>query len=174
MTLRLLDLAEVWLLEAKVKINEGLKAVNTAFDALTVLIGYGGNAYLEGTFTPALAFGGAAVGITYTSRSGVYTRVGRLVHIEIAVLLSSKGSSVGAAVISGLPLTVAQTTSVGGIQASALTAGVGDTALMAIFNGAATTVSLQDIGAGNAANLTDVDFTNTTLLRLDSVYRTSA
>jgi hypothetical protein len=174
MTLRLLDLAEAWLLDAKVKINEGLKAISEAVDALSVLIAYGTNAYVEGNFTPVVTFGGGSTGITYTAQSGVYTRVGRLVHVEIVILLSSKGSSTGAAVITGLPLTVAQSTAAAGIQASALTAGVGDTYLMAVFNGAATTITLQDIAAGLAASITDVDFTNTTLLRIGGVYRTSA
>jgi hypothetical protein len=63
------------------------------------------NYYDEGTFTPVLAFGGASVGITYTTQSGKYTRVGNMVCYEITIILSSKGSSVGGARISGLPFT---------------------------------------------------------------------
>jgi hypothetical protein len=171
MSLRLLDLAEQWLLDAKVKINEGLKAVGTAVDALTTLIAYGTNAYVEGTFTPAVTFGGGNTGITYTTQSGFYTRIGRMVHVELTVLLSAKGSSTGAAVITGLPLAVAATCA-GHYQMSAMTAGVGDTYLQGAFTG--TQFNLQDISGGSAAQITDVDFSATTLIRINGVYRTSA
>src|SRR5262245_45536848 len=92
--------------------------INKAFQYLTNLSGsisadFVGKAalqtYVEGTFTPALTFGGASVGITYATQSGFYTRIGRLVHIEIAIMLTSVGSSTGNAVITGLPFTVAAT-----------------------------------------------------------------
>jgi hypothetical protein len=133
----------------------------------------GEQTYVEGTFTPALAFGGGTTGITYTSQSGTYTRIGRLVHVEILLLLSAKGSSTGSATITGLPLTIANTAPAS-IQISGMTAGVGDTLVQTLFSGGGTTMALQDISSGNAASLTDVDFTNTSLLRICGVYRTSA
>jgi hypothetical protein len=62
--------------------------------------------YEEGTWTPVLAFGGASVGITYAARGGTYTKIGRLVTGRFVIVLSSKGSSTGAATIEGLPFTV--------------------------------------------------------------------
>jgi hypothetical protein len=59
--------------------------------------------YEEGTFTPAVAFGGASVGVTYAARSGRYTKVGRMVVVEIKVSLSSKGSSTGVVTVTALP-----------------------------------------------------------------------
>lgn len=59
--------------------------------------------YEEGTWTPAIAFGGGATGITYTSQSGKYTKIGDTVYIRCAITLSNKGSSVGAATVTGLP-----------------------------------------------------------------------
>jgi hypothetical protein len=190
----------VWGKEAQVIINSALKFIRDASSTEDGLTRYATNAealtasltnvalvpanfsgraalqtYVEGTFTPVLAFGGASVGITYTAQSGVYTRIGRLVHVEIVILLSSKGSSTGSATITGLPLTVAQS-SAAQLQVNTMTAGVGDTFLQAAFTGAATTIALQDItaGAGTLAFLTDVDFANTSLVRVTGVYRTSA
>ena len=63
--------------------------------------------YEEGTWTPDLQFGAAKVGITYTNRSGTYTKIGRLVALNFSFLLSAKGSSTGNARTYGLPFTVA-------------------------------------------------------------------
>jgi len=60
--------------------------------------------YEEGTWTPTLTFGGGSTGITYSSeRGGAYTRIGRLVYINLRLTLTSKGSSTGDAKITGLP-----------------------------------------------------------------------
>lgn len=61
---------------------------------------------LMGQWTPALTFGGASTGITYTTQHGLYTRVGDLVFLECDIRLSSKGSATGNAVITGLPFPV--------------------------------------------------------------------
>lgn len=62
--------------------------------------------YEEGTWTVDLQFGAAKVGITYTNRSGTYTKIGRVVTVSLNFLLSSKGASVGNAKAYGLPFTV--------------------------------------------------------------------
>lgn len=62
--------------------------------------------YEEGTWTPVLNFGGGTTGITYTSRVGYYTKIGRVVYIHFDILLSNKGSSTGNGDILGLPFTV--------------------------------------------------------------------
>jgi hypothetical protein len=59
--------------------------------------------YKEGTFTPVLEFGGAASGIAYSSQVGNYTKIGNRVFAYIYIMLTSNGSSSGAATISGLP-----------------------------------------------------------------------
>jgi hypothetical protein len=61
--------------------------------------------YEEGTWTPTISFGGASVGVTYDAQVGRYTKVGRVVTIQVAVALSNKGSSTGNATIGGLPFT---------------------------------------------------------------------
>lgn len=61
--------------------------------------------YEEGTFVPSLLFGGGNTGMTYTGacRYGKYTRIGNTVHFSIDIHLASKGSSTGAATVSGIP-----------------------------------------------------------------------
>jgi hypothetical protein len=64
------------------------------------------NDYEEGAWTPSILFGGAGVGITYTSQTGRYTKVGRQVSVEGRIDLSSKGSSSGVMTLNGLPFTI--------------------------------------------------------------------
>lgn len=63
------------------------------------------NDYEEGTFTPAV--GGTSVdgSAIYTSANGLYTKVGRLVNVQILIEWSS-GIGVGDLLVSGLPFTV--------------------------------------------------------------------
>jgi hypothetical protein len=53
------------------------------------------NWYEEGTFTPALSFGGGTTGITYSVQAGSYTRIGNRVLLTVNIILTSKGSSTG-------------------------------------------------------------------------------
>ena len=63
--------------------------------------------YEEGTWTPELRFGGSSSGITYTHRSGSYTKVGRVVTVNWAFALSDKGSQAGHAEVHGIPFNAA-------------------------------------------------------------------
>ena len=72
-------------------------AQNASADANTL------DDYEEGTFTPGVAFGGASVGITYSGRSGIYTKIGRNVYYTFGIALTSKGSSTGTVTITGFP-----------------------------------------------------------------------
>jgi hypothetical protein len=62
--------------------------------------------YEEGTWTPTIEFGGASVGVSYSTNVGTYTKVGNLVKASCYVQMSSKGTSGGAARIQGLPFSV--------------------------------------------------------------------
>ena len=63
------------------------------------------NDYEVGTWTPTIDFGGNAVGVTYQSAVGTYVKVGKVVHIQAYVYLSSKGSSTGIMRFRSLPFT---------------------------------------------------------------------
>jgi hypothetical protein len=61
--------------------------------------------FADETFTPQLAFGGASVGITYSTQVGRYKKIGSRVFFQIRLVVTSKGSSTGDATITGLPFT---------------------------------------------------------------------
>ena len=62
--------------------------------------------YEEGTFTPSFSQG--ASGVTYSTQSGHYVKVGKLVHIAIYLdAASTSGTTSDVVVISGLPFATA-------------------------------------------------------------------
>jgi hypothetical protein len=62
--------------------------------------------YEEGTFTPT-AYGGTTAGTTtYTNQFGYYTKVGRMVNVNMLVSWSAM-TGTGSLTIGGLPLTIA-------------------------------------------------------------------
>lgn len=134
--------------------------------------------YEEGSFTPTIAFGGASVGITYSTQVGRYIKIGRYVAIFGRIALSNKGSSTGNATIESLPF---QSENV--ISASAPIKfhvwGDLNTALVELIgaiNNNAQAISL--LGASAAAttlgNITDTMLTNTTDLSFGGFYFASA
>ncbi len=64
------------------------------------------NIYAQNSWTPVLTFGGGTTGITYTYQHGWYVDIANICFFWGAMELSSKGSSVGNAVITGLPHTI--------------------------------------------------------------------
>jgi len=63
-----------------------------------------------GSWTPAIKFGGANVGITYYAAVGTYIRIGigsvYFVIATFSISVSNKGSSTGVATLDGLPYAV--------------------------------------------------------------------
>lgn len=59
--------------------------------------------YREGSWVPDLTFNGGKVGLTYSSRAGYYTKVGRNVHCWGSIVLNGKGTSTGNLQLEGLP-----------------------------------------------------------------------
>lgn len=124
--------------------------------------------YEEGTFTPGIEFGGAAVGMGFSARAGSYTKVGRHVFGGLIMILSAKGSSTGNATLTGLPFSNGQTTSANAVFA-AMTSGVGDTMLsIALFNSTAFNPYKQ--AAGSISQLTHADFGNSSQIYLGFQY----
>jgi len=64
------------------------------------------DAYEEGTWTPNLTGDGGGSGQIYVSQTGTYTKVGRVVTVGFYILLNTKGTITGNAIISNLPFTV--------------------------------------------------------------------
>ena len=60
--------------------------------------------YEEGTFTPGITFGGAAVSMTFSLRDARYLKIGKTVVAWGYLGFTAKGSSTGAALLTGLPI----------------------------------------------------------------------
>ena len=112
--------------------------------------------YEEGSFTPTISFGGASVGITYASQLGFYTKIGNRVIFDISIELTSKGTSTGNALISGLPFSILDRYTSVSLQFNRIT-------FANVFQGRVvyntSTIELTEVTeAGVRTFLTDADF----------------
>jgi hypothetical protein len=121
-----------------------------------------------GTWTPTLSFGGSSTGITYTTRQGSYSRTGNVVIADLDIVLSSKGSATGSAVISGLPFNSLHrgTAPVNMVNMSGLTSSVYGVTIEATGN-----IFLDYAVAAGDSTLADTNFTNTSTLHFTVTYR---
>jgi hypothetical protein len=149
-----------------VRENGSFVLVRDASSSRWRLIG-GAVTYEEGTWTPALKFGGASTGLTYSTQTGTYTRVGNVVTIEGRLVLSAKGSSTGSATITGCPFTAANNPS-GLVDAAAALAGLTGAPYAVIST---TTLNLVQTAAAARTLLDDTHFTNTSDLRFSLTYQ---
>ena len=69
-----------------------------------------GNYINRTAWTPQLKFGGGTTGITYFERSGYYSRIGNVTALTMLFTLTSKGTSTGAATVTGFPLSTSIST----------------------------------------------------------------
>jgi hypothetical protein len=129
--------------------------------------------YNQGSWTPALQFGGLAVGLTYSAQIGRYIRIGKKVTVWVSLQLSALGSSTGSATIEGLPFVTANITNhrpSAWINASLVTV-TGQ--LMAINVQNTTTLTIQTLNNGAAAGATQANFTSSSALRFTFEYETA-
>lgn len=118
--------------------------------------------YEEGGWTPALKFGGNAVGMAYGTQSGSYTKIGRLLHLFAVIVLTAKGTSTGPATITGLPFSINSNAEPATIFVNTITFG-------GTMEGDAqgTAVGLYDVSeAGGLGYITNADFADTSSLRI--------
>jgi len=96
--------------------------------------------YEEGLWTPAVLFGGAAVGMVYNEQKGWYVKIGGWIWAGLRIILGNKGSSVGSATITGLPFADRDGGNVGGNfnYFGAMNAGVANMPSMYITNATIT------------------------------------
>ncbi len=149
----------------------------TATPSVTSITLGGGTAlgtFVQGTFTPAVAFGGSSTGVTYAAQTGEYTQIGNVVYYSIALILTSKGSQTGNATITGFPV------SVGGNPAMTAINYFGDITLTSLYTNMAgylastTIMSLFQAGSTQSeAYVTDAMFSNGSSLYFLGFYFTS-
>jgi len=112
-------------------------------------------------WTPVIEFGGATVGITYTVQVGNYSRIGNVLFLQGDIQLTSKGTSVGSATISGFPIGTPGIVNPLACRVSNLTF---NTIPKMRITG--TTINFEDIASGGAASLLDnSDFANNTSVK---------
>jgi hypothetical protein len=128
--------------------------------------------YEEGTWTPSVAFGGASVGVVLSVANGAtYTKIGRQVTVNGFFAITSKGSSTGAATITGLPFTIGN-----GAQfyaaASLFTESISFVnVLQGRGDNNTTTIQLFEVTVlGALTTITNADFSDTSNINLSLTY----
>lgn len=151
-----------------------LKNFQFVGDVSQLVSKYAGVTAYSDTFTPTLQFGGGSTGVTYTVRDAVFQRVGKVVTFSISINLSAKGTSTGAATISGLPVasrTAASTFQVFSIFTENVTIPAGY--VLASVASASTSIGISyAVSASGSASLTDTQFANNSNLRITGSYLT--
>jgi hypothetical protein len=126
--------------------------------------------YEEGLWTPSLLFGGASVGMTFTTQLGVYTKTGNRVFFTAYIVLSAKGSSAGSVLVGGLPFT----SKTGDISPIAMY--LNGVSFANAFQGYvgqnSTYIGLYEVTeAGSKTDLNDTDFINTSTIIMSGQYQ---
>lgn len=131
----------------------------------------------QGTFVPTLQFGGASTGITYSAngQSGLYTRIGSLIYINIFLQLTSKGQSTGNAIITGLPFPARSGIAAKGMNVTKAFTGidVGFDDMKARINAGESQIRLVEVSnvvATGLQNVTDALFANNSIMQVDGFY----
>ena len=155
----------------------GIQGVSTSNPAIatvdTSTSQMGSITYVQaGSFTPGIAFGGGATGITYTTQTGTYTQIGNVILFSIVIVLSNVGSSTGNATITGLPVACASNNQRAFIaQTQNFTYSASYINLSWVTVSGTTTFALQQFS--NLANQTqaiNTNFANNTNLRFEGFY----
>ncbi len=147
------------------------QAVKTTDTPTFVAVNLGDTAlshYKEGTWTPALSFGGGSTGITYGSRTGTYVQTGKWIYFTIQMTLTNKGSSTGTAAIT-LPTGLAGSLSIVTDNGIAHWAKYSNMSGISSPNGrpvSASSLQLQSKGSAAIGTLSNTNFTNTSSLTL--------
>ena len=165
--------------QVTLSIDSGSLSASMSFISVGAMSGYAGSSSLpliSGAWTPAFAFGGGTTGITYTTRTGTWTRIGKMVHITGLLQLSNKGSSTGSATITGLPFTSITSTNilwVLGHRTDLVDHNVAGGYYYPIYTIGSNAASISIFEGGDnvaTAAITDADFSNTTLIFLQGWY----
>lgn len=115
-----------------------------------------------GVWSPTLSFNSGSTGIAYTVREGTWEKFGQFITFHFRIALSSKGTSTGAAVISGAPGFVSK-----GDEAVdfALLVSVVGGVLHGTIDKGGTNIVINVRSATGDSGATDANFTNGSLIR---------
>jgi hypothetical protein len=130
--------------------------------------------YTDDTWTPILQFGAGSVGITYSTQIAKYWKIGSIVHFNIKITLTNKGSSVGAAVIPNLPFSAAKDECVltCTMSCGAVTTTPGATQFFCETRPGLKMLVLANTGSNNIAGLSNLNFRNDSTISITGFYWT--
>jgi hypothetical protein len=127
--------------------------------------------YEEGTWTMGVTFGGASVGVTTLYNTGTYTKIGRQVTVNGYLALTSKGSSTGSALLTGLPFTIANNNANFSAPSLRFNNITFTNQFQAFANTNSTTIILEETTVlGINSDLTNADFANNSGIILNLTY----
>lgn len=122
--------------------------------------------------TPGISFGNGTTGITYATQTGSHVRIGEYEFVNGLITLTSKGSSTGAARITGLPATVRNNADSYGALSLRLAVITYTGTPQAYFDINTTTAVLEQMTeAGTRTSLADTNFANTSSVLFSGFYR---
>ena len=128
--------------------------------------------YIEnGAWTPSLQFGGVTTGITYSTQTGVYQRVGKMVYVSCQITLTSKGAAAGNAQITGLPFSQVSPTVTRLNVSTAQNFNTITTEPCVRIN--SNVIALATTGLSTGVNLTDANFANSSVLAINGWFLTA-
>ncbi len=122
------------------------------------------------SFTPVLSFGGGTTGITYTTQTGSYLQIGKLIFAQFKIVLSSKGTSTGNAAVA---LTGSSNTTLNANCTVVYNSGTSGTINWQSRLGSNTNPATCFLGvaaSGGTGNITDTSFTAMTELDGAAIY----
>lgn len=132
--------------------------------------------YETGSFTPYLRFGGSSTGMKLDRQAGLYTKIGGLVNITMYLRLTAKGTSAGYAKIEGLPFSILNAGSIAALNIYSATITFANQLIFrtgSTSGGDANEIHLGEVTqAGVYTWLTNVDFSNASVLMLGLTYKT--
>lgn len=121
--------------------------------------------YEEGTFTPGMTINASATGITFTTQTGYYTKIGRQVTVAADVTLSSKGASAGSVLFTGLPFSVSF------VAASAAFGSWSNLTTTTVVVGICSGTTILPIGSGTSATqLANTNLNNNSAFKFTGTY----
>ena len=126
----------------------------------------------DNSFTPGISFGGGTTGITYGTQLGKWSREGEFIHAHGTIILTNKGSSTGALLITGLPVTarnVSNNNPPAAFEFVALSGVVGHMGGYVVEN--TKTMQCFYLGTGSRTQLDDTNFGNTSAIKFSVRYQ---
>jgi hypothetical protein len=127
----------------------------------------------EGNWTPSLTFGAGNTGMVYANQTGTYLKNGNRCHIQMSIVLTSKGTSTGTATIGGLPFSAVGTAQFYAPLASWVNGMDNNGPWQSVVNIGQTVIGVQYLSGGSYAQATSTNFSNTSAIFLSGAYQTT-